>query len=31
LNSQSSYSQAKYSAKNTELQVKQLAGVLLEE
>ena len=31
LNSQSSYSQAKYSAKNAELQVKQLAGVLLEE
>ena len=31
LNAQSSYSQAKYSAKNAELQVKQLAGVLLEE
>ena len=31
LNAQSSYSQAKYSAKNAELQLKQLAGVLLEE
>jgi outer membrane protein len=31
LNSQSSYSQAKYNTKNAELQVKQLAGVLLEE
>lgn len=31
LNSQSSYSQAKYNAKNAELQVKQLAGVLLNE
>jgi outer membrane protein TolC len=30
LNAQSSYSQAKYSAKNAELQLKQLAGVLLE-
>jgi outer membrane protein TolC len=31
LNAQSSYSQAKYSAKNAELQLKQLAGILLEE
>ena len=31
LNSQSNYSQAKYNTKNAELQVKQLAGVLLEE
>jgi outer membrane protein TolC len=31
LNAQSSYSQAKYNAKNAELQLKQLAGVLLEE
>ena len=31
LNAQSSYSQAKYNAKNAELLVKQLAGVLLEE
>ena len=31
LNAQSSYSQAKYNAKNAELQVKQLAGVLLED
>lgn len=31
LNAQGSYSQAKYNAKNAELQVKQLAGVLLEE
>lgn len=30
LNAQSSYSQAKYSAKNAELQLKQLAGVLFE-
>ena len=30
LNAQGSYSQAKYSAKNAELQLKQLAGVLLE-
>lgn len=31
LNAQSSYSQAKYNAKNAELQLKQLAGILLEE
>lgn len=31
LNAQGSYSQAKYNAKNAELQLKQLAGVLLEE
>ena len=31
LNAQGSHSQAKYSAKNAELQLKQLAGVLLEE
>jgi len=31
LNAQNSYSQAKYNAKNAELQLKQLAGILLEE
>jgi len=31
LNAQSSYSQAKYNAKQSELQLKQLAGILLEE
>lgn len=31
LNAQSSYNQAKYSAKNAELQLKQLAGLLLED
>lgn len=31
LNAQSSYSQAKYNAKNAELQLKQLAGILLEQ
>jgi outer membrane protein TolC len=31
LNAQSSHSQAKYSAKNAELQLKQLAGILLDE
>jgi outer membrane protein TolC len=30
-NAQSNQSQAKYNAKNAELQLKQLAGVLLEE